>query len=877
MVELAHTDPSRASALARQALRHATATGDTQAACVAERVLGLAARERHLLEASVVHLRRAVRIAEQQHLPEEAGLARMSLVGTLALRGDSGGALRQAALAGEVLRGVSRARLESQRARLHLHLGDVEKALDGYRRAIPVLRRGGDRLGEAHAYAGRGFAHYLRGTVGAAETAMRRAEGLYLELGETRMAASTLQHVALAVALKGDVPEALRCFDQADDHLTGQEGVDGMGLIDRSEVELAARLVAEARASAQLAVDTLTEQGEKGHLAAARLQLAQAALVAGDATTARRMAEEARSAFTAQRRPAWAAVARHVSVRAARLEGERPEDLLAAARTAAAHLTAAGFAGPSQDARLLAATIALELGRKEVARRELELASQARHSGPVDLRVRAWHAVALLRLADGNRRGAKTALLAGVRLLEHYRAALGATELRAHASGHGTELTRLGLGLALADGAADSVLEWAERWRAGSLRLRPARPPDDARLAASLSELRAVVSELDVAALTGRPVAGLKARQATLEETVRSRARHASGVMAAFLVPSPKASDLKHALGDHALVEMVEHDGTLHAAVVVDGRTRLYRLGPAGAVSSELEQLRFSLRRLAISHGSPRSQAASADAVAFGAKQLDTLLLAPVAGDIVDRPLVIVPTGRLHALPWSVLPSCAGRAVSVAPSASLWLRSCAGTDEVDRGDTVLVAGPGLPHAAREIAALGRRYPSARRLTGAAANYRAVCGALDGAELAHVAAHGRFRADNPLFSSLQLADGPLTVYDLEALKQAPRTLILSACDSGLSDVQPGDELMGLASAVFALGTRALIASLYPVPDGATRTLMLALHKGLQAGLAPGVALSRAQAHLAGRGYAEIATASAFVCFGAGSVPDTARRS
>ena len=87
--------------------------------------------------------------------------------------------------------------------------------------------------------------------------------------------------------------------------------------------------------------------------------------------------------------------------------------------------------------------------------------------------------------------------------------------------------------MAIADGNAERMLDWAERCRAGSLRLRPARPPNDAGLAASLSQLRAVVGELHEAALSGRPTSGLQVRQAA-EETVRSRARYASGVMAAF-------------------------------------------------------------------------------------------------------------------------------------------------------------------------------------------------------------------------------------------------------------------------------------------------------------------------------------------------------
>ena len=55
-------------------------------------------------------------------------------------------------------------------------------------------------------------------------------------------------------------------------------------------------------------------------------------------------------------------------------------------------------------------------------------------------------------------------------------------------------------------------------------------------------------------------------------------------------------------------------------------------------------------------------------------------------------------------------------------------------------------------------------------------------AIDGAWLVHVAAHGTFRSDSPLFSAIELDDGPLTVYDLERLKRAPYRVILSSCNS-----------------------------------------------------------------------------------------------
>jgi CHAT domain-containing protein len=93
------------------------------------------------------------------------------------------------------------------------------------------------------------------------------------------------------------------------------------------------------------------------------------------------------------------------------------------------------------------------------------------------------------------------------------------------------------------------------------------------------------------------------------------------------------------------------------------------------------------------------------------------------------------------------------------------------------------------------------------------------------------------------------------------------VILSACESGLSATAAGDELMGLAASLLALGTKTLVASVVPVPDDATRRLMLAFHGRLQRGASPALALAQAQAEMrrCGAGVEEYA---GFVCFGAG---------
>jgi hypothetical protein len=342
--------------------------------------------------------------------------------------------------------------------------------------------------------------------------------------------------------------------------------------------------------------------------------------------------------------------------------------------------------------------------------------------------------------------------------------------------------------------------------------------------------------------------------------------------------PGPVAvRSVLDALGERALVEMAAHDGRLYAVVGVGGRTRVRELADEAEVAAELERLRVSLRRATSGHASPASLAASRQAAEFGAARLDELLLAPLRAEVGDRPLVLVPTSVLHAVPWSILPSCHGRPVTVAPSAAMWLAATTGPGLRRPGRPVFVAGPGLQHAEEEVRAIAASYEGAVRLSGADATCAAVCAAMEGAELVHIASHGRFRADNPQFSSLQLADGQMTVYDLERLERPPATIVLSSCDSGRSDVRPGDELMGVSAALLAMGSRSLVASVFPVPDEATRALMMAFHAEFRRGRTPSEALAAAQAQCRLSSALSLVACAGFVAFGGDGLGDPRRES
>jgi CHAT domain-containing protein len=120
----------------------------------------------------------------------------------------------------------------------------------------------------------------------------------------------------------------------------------------------------------------------------------------------------------------------------------------------------------------------------------------------------------------------------------------------------------------------------------------------------------------------------------------------------------------------------------------------------------------------------------------------------------------------------------------------------------------------------------------------------------------------------MFSALECADGDLTVYDIEAISTAPSTIVLSACDSGLSERTGGDELMGLSVALLGLGARSIVVTVAPLPDASpTVALMRRLHLGLVEGLAPAAALQLARQELTDDNLGSFVAGAAFFCMGA----------
>ena len=89
---------------------------------------------------------------------------------------------------------------------------------------------------------------------------------------------------------------------------------------------------------------------------------------------------------------------------------------------------------------------------------------------------------------------------------------------------------------------------------------------------------------------------------------------------------------------------------------------------------------------------------------------------------------------------------------------------------------------------------------------------------------HIATHGMFRRDNPMFSSIRLGDGPLSVYDLYELRLSAELVTLSGCGTGLSVVVGGDEQLGLVRGLLYAGARAVLLTLWDAYDSSTADFM-----------------------------------------------------
>lgn len=225
----------------------------------------------------------------------------------------------------------------------------------------------------------------------------------------------------------------------------------------------------------------------------------------------------------------------------------------------------------------------------------------------------------------------------------------------------------------------------------------------------------------------------------------------------------------------------------------------------------------------------------------------------PLETRLDGRRLIIVPSGPLHDVPFGALLGPGGyvadrHEITLAPSASAWRnarrRARGRRTRFGRAPRALVMGLGaeeLAHAPAECLAVARALPGAVCRVGPQATLEAFRRLAPSADVIHLAAHGVFQLEDPLLSSIQLADASVNLHELFDLALSARLVVLSGCQTALSRLSAGEETIGLSQGFLHAGAAALLVSLWSVNDPSTTAFMSRFYERLAAGDRPAAAL------------------------------------
>ena len=337
--------------------------------------------------------------------------------------------------------------------------------------------------------------------------------------------------------------------------------------------------------------------------------------------------------------------------------------------------------------------------------------------------------------------------------------------------------------------------------------------------------------------------------------------------------------------GDTAVVEYWLGTERALAWVLSSAGVTMVDLGSSDDIAAAVKAYHDSLRDM--------NTATEAQRLALSRK-LYALAVAPLAPSIAgNRMLVFAPDGALHYTSFASLVTDAGAParflvqqhdVAVTPSITMLLakeRAPARAD--DRRSMLLVADPvyqlddsrysqvasghadtapptmaqalqlrgglkmsdlgRLPATATEAQGIAALWPAGQvdRLYGFDATREGFLARhLDRYRYIHVATHGLTDAEIPQLSSLVLStrdrqgksiEGRVLAADFMTTTLTADAVVLGACDTALGKNVAGEGLIGLRYVALARGAKAVVASLWPVPDRASAQLMTSFYERL----------------------------------------------
>jgi CHAT domain-containing protein len=632
--------------------------------------------------------------------------------------------------------------------------------------------------------------------------------------------------------------------------------------LDRTEIYMQLNMHADAvefASMAKPAFEALHMPYEAGK-ATAFMAIANAML--GSTTTAKRLFDEARRIFDSSGHRVWPAV---IDLYEATVHFSRKRFHKAATLSRRAYdvLHRSGLHVKAIHAALLHARCALRLGRDVKALQYVFRAQSKYQEAPTGwVASEVYQIAGEVLAATGDKEGALLAYSLGINELEHLRANIGVDHLRAMFLGDKLSLYESLASLQLTlERPIREVFDSIERAKSRTLldqiaatagaRTAPSSGDGENGLQQLREELNWYYRRLALEEDKGRPFSDASVQEVLQEIQIRElRYRQLSrDVLSNSNLPLQsirpfRLEEIQQALPrETAIIEYFTIEGRYIAFVLTrDSFSVSKPLCSADQVLRIRRLLSFQFSRMNIPQSGYPCSGSELETTQTHLAELYAALIQPLEPMIDNRDaLVFVPHGLLHHVPLHTAFDGSRYIVdrytiSYAPSASVF-HACISTD-ADESGPPLIAGvadrrsPWIEHEVRQLANL---LPEAQVLLGTAATQSNVLAHAATATIVHIASHARFRADNAIFSSIELSDSSLSLFDIYRLRLSARLVVLSGCSTGMSNVLPGDELFGFARGFLYSGALSVVVSLWNVNDMRSADLMMHFYRNLLSGL------------------------------------------
>jgi CHAT domain-containing protein len=279
------------------------------------------------------------------------------------------------------------------------------------------------------------------------------------------------------------------------------------------------------------------------------------------------------------------------------------------------------------------------------------------------------------------------------------------------------------------------------------------------------------------------------------------------------------------------LIEYFSAGDRLLAAVINSDEIHILPVTVLPRVAHILQLLRFQLSKFRM--GSDYVRRFEDPLLRATQSHLESLyneLIAPLRQYCPGKHLIIVPHGPLHFLPFHALRTgedylCDAFTISYAPSASVFFACQEKPASANTSSLIFgIADERAPQILQEAQSVATLLPHSSLRTGSEATSSVLREKGPHTGLLHIATHGVYRQDNPMFSGIRLGDGYLNLFDLYQMRLNANLVALSGCATGMNFVAAGDELLGLQRGLFYAGASTLLLSLWDVHDQSTSELM-----------------------------------------------------